>query len=454
MPQLYPDRPNGSNTKEESENNRAKANLDKLQELLRSGVREKDGLLDGLFARMQNPEHFRQIVYRNAQLPTEVTARMPKSFQELIANQDYFNALVKLFPSIQAKADSVLSNVKAKAAKEGQFMDEATERMLKPQVLNEAFAHKIVDMIHEVNRQQNALLSQVEPLEASASAEEAFLEQIQAQAIQGLQEDTKQFGVLDSILGRGEAEESSEWVSLIRADVADLFSSGYFEPRDVADLSKSELAQAGTARTSEGYQGPWSCWVNQEQLEENYQALCEVVQKLQKLPFELNRKAPHLHLRRPLASRVLIYIIGDPEDLVAEAEEGENSDDDVEVIYTKATEKRRHKVLHGNNGSCEGFHSRKDGGFDTRDNGIKISALYMANQRWAGEHGGCIRMRHGYEPLGSNTEWSIVEPAQDRAILYRSRTVEITMDEISAGSPPQVFVQVFFNGPADEERFY
>ena len=52
-------------------------------------------------------------------------------------------------------------------------MDEQTERMLRPQIMNEAFAHQVVDMIHQVNRRQNALLAESEALLASPDAEEA-----------------------------------------------------------------------------------------------------------------------------------------------------------------------------------------------------------------------------------------------------------------------------------------
>ncbi len=38
-------------------------------------------------------------------------------------------------------------------------MDEATERMLQPQVLNESLAHLIVDRVSDVNRRHNALIA-------------------------------------------------------------------------------------------------------------------------------------------------------------------------------------------------------------------------------------------------------------------------------------------------------
>ncbi|GBG24884.1 Small glutamine-rich tetratricopeptide repeat-containing protein [Hondaea fermentalgiana] len=392
--QLYPERPGAARSKEEEEARRARGKIEQLKEMLKGGAKDADSLLDGLFSRMQTPTQFRQIVYRNAQLPPEAAARMPKSFQELVSNELYFKALVDLFPSIQAKADSVLQNVKAKGAKDGQFMDEATERMLRPQVLNEAFAHKVVDMIHEVNRQQNALLSQVEPLEASPDADEARLDQIGESAVNGLAEVSCGYGVVDRVLG-GDEEESAEWVSLVRADVADLYMSGRFEPRDVADLTKSELAQAGEARNVANYRGPWSCWMDQSELAEDFEALAEVAQRLHAMPFELNRKHPVLHLRKPLANRVLIYILGDPAALVAEAEDDEDDEgDECEDGKTDGGSSEGASCDKNDQAVLGGLRARRDGGFGDKDNGFKISAAYFAtNQAWSSENGGHMRVR-------------------------------------------------------------
>ena len=55
-------------------------------------------------------------------------------------NDDRYNeALEAMMPDVVAKANSVIANVKSKAAASGEIMDAATEKQLRPQILLEAF---------------------------------------------------------------------------------------------------------------------------------------------------------------------------------------------------------------------------------------------------------------------------------------------------------------------------
>ena len=55
-------------------------------------------------------------------------------------------------PKAMAKAESVMRNVKAKGAAAGDVMDAQTEEMLWPQVVNEALARGIVEMVQQLHR--------------------------------------------------------------------------------------------------------------------------------------------------------------------------------------------------------------------------------------------------------------------------------------------------------------
>jgi tetratricopeptide (TPR) repeat protein len=97
-----------------------------------SGANTDPLSLNGVFAKMSKPKDFQKLVFPG--IPEAELEGAPKSLQELLASEAYENELEGLMPKVEAKADSVLSNVKAKGAKQGDAMDAQTEAMLRPQV--------------------------------------------------------------------------------------------------------------------------------------------------------------------------------------------------------------------------------------------------------------------------------------------------------------------------------
>ena len=72
----------------------------------------------------------------------------------------------------------MLRNVKEKGAKKGDYMDEATEAKLKPQVLNEAFAYEVVNLINTVSRLHGAAIARAQELIAPTDDERADYDQV------------------------------------------------------------------------------------------------------------------------------------------------------------------------------------------------------------------------------------------------------------------------------------
>lgn len=54
--------------------------------------------------------------------------------QELLSREDFAAQLLEIMPRVQERAEEVLANVKRKGAAQGDVMDAATERFLRPQV--------------------------------------------------------------------------------------------------------------------------------------------------------------------------------------------------------------------------------------------------------------------------------------------------------------------------------
>ena len=63
----------------------------------------------------------------------------PQTLKEMLNDDRYNEALEAMMPDVVAKANSVIANVKSKAAASGEIMDAATEKQLRPQILLEAF---------------------------------------------------------------------------------------------------------------------------------------------------------------------------------------------------------------------------------------------------------------------------------------------------------------------------
>ena len=112
---------------------------------------EQGALLDGVFQQLLDPEAFRRLVYKDTPA-AELRPGAPMSLQQLLDHPTFASELEDLVPAAEAKAASVLANVKKRGAREGDAMDARTEALLRPQILREAFGRELVKCIERVNR--------------------------------------------------------------------------------------------------------------------------------------------------------------------------------------------------------------------------------------------------------------------------------------------------------------
>ena len=104
---------------------------------------------DGIFTKLLNPNESQKIIYPG--ISKDKLKHMPQTFEALLADPEYAAAMESLMPLVEAKANSVLENVKREAALVGEIMDEKTERTLLPQVVNEAFGRQVIAMVQRVS---------------------------------------------------------------------------------------------------------------------------------------------------------------------------------------------------------------------------------------------------------------------------------------------------------------
>lgn len=110
-------------------NHVSRASLLLLRKLKRSIVTagenpsQDEVILDGVFRKLLDKHEFQRLIYPG--IPKEKLEQkkssIPQSLDELLRNPDYGQELETLMPRVESKAESVLENVKSKAALQGDF---------------------------------------------------------------------------------------------------------------------------------------------------------------------------------------------------------------------------------------------------------------------------------------------------------------------------------------------
>ncbi|CAM9351584.1 unnamed protein product [Scytosiphon promiscuus] len=278
---LYDDKEPPDRHEETGETGRLKGLFSTLRESVapsggKSGSRHE---LDGMFTKLMEPEQFRRIAL--SRLSEEERRRAPCSLQELLRMPVYASALEKALPRVVSRADSVLEGVKRRGLEQGDIMDAATEEVLKPQVLQEAFAREVIGVITAVQATARAQAVLDQGRLASPRCEEASWDQLQDTTVTDLLRRGKGFSIQDSFLG-------DEWVSPLLEDSARFSTAGRLHPLGL-EPEHGEMA-----------------WVEAGQLEYDYPALHELIVNLHALTFELNLKGPGLGLSRPFQGSTML----------------------------------------------------------------------------------------------------------------------------------------------------
>lgn len=243
-----------------------------------SGIDEilQNHFLKGTFLKLSNPKFFREILFPG--LTVETMHGIPKSLKEIIIWDQIKLDEKKILKS----AKEVLQNIKTKGQKEGKAMDEQTEFVLLPQIVQEALANHIVDLVRGLNRKVSNAVAQLSQRVASADSPDAGRDQLETPNITLLSKH--RYCIQSEYLG-------SDWSRVLSKDCVrfcqyekmtkldeygNMIIAEIDEDRVVTDLSKfySEI-----------------CWIElDEYMQRYYPAISIALDQLYALPHELNGK--------------------------------------------------------------------------------------------------------------------------------------------------------------------
>ncbi|GMF58498.1 unnamed protein product [Phytophthora fragariaefolia] len=241
---------------------------------------------DGVFAKLLNEEEFQRLIYPG--IPKEQLAHAPKNLQTLLEDPWYEQELLAIMPKVQSKAVSVLTNVKKRGAEQGEIMDPATERMLMPQVLQEAFGREVLAMVHRVNYQKHVKLANDARLIADPNSEFATWDQLDDKFLDELlveNSDVRGVAVMDEFMGE-------EWTQLLLNDVLRMAKSGLLMTTAPNVDAKHVLSGQNTGNQIETLPGAKLRFVEHKDCAAEYPALAELIEKMHALPYEINKKRP------------------------------------------------------------------------------------------------------------------------------------------------------------------
>ena len=237
--------------------------------------------------------------------------------------------------------------------------------------MREAFAHEVVAMVKRVSTRQHRAWANAATDVASPHADEATWDQLELETIHAV--GLQGFAFQDDFLG-------DEWPELLVDDVRRLDQAGRLQSicPDVPSSAGEGGGKGGTNGAARGARAGRVAWLEQTQCSDEYPALCELLQQLHALPFELNKKAG-LELKAVCPGSTLLTSLARGE---AQAE-------------------------------------RLDCGSGDAANGFKVTCVYFFDTTWSDDDGGRIRLR---STSGEQQE-VVIEPRSDRLVLFRSDAV-------------------------------
>lgn len=269
-----------------------------LKNTIRKIKREKQNGLDelrrnhylqGTFSKLCEREHFQELAFPG--FSREALRGLPKSLVEIFEWEE----LQLDIDSIANNAGTVLKNIKMKGGKQGQIMDAETEKVLLPQIAQEALAKRVLEEIQKLNRKVNSMIANsIKPIAAPTDerAERDLLDE-------DVGYDFRQVGYVSQPSFMG-----SDWIHIIQKDLV-----RYVRDEKMSFID-SNGAPMGDVRVEET---PLQriAWLEQdEDFQENYPALFEIVDNLQSLAYEINAKGlcPDLTLLEPGKGCTLLTI--------------------------------------------------------------------------------------------------------------------------------------------------
>ena len=135
----------------------AAAALSKVLELISRNEVEFDGVTKKM---LLNEKEFQKAMYPLDAKASIEKKGLPTSFQKLIGSEKWRQRLLTIMPQVCTKVESIVTGVKARAAKSDQPLDGYSEMVLRPQILLEAFGREVIKMMHAYGREQHIQMSQ------------------------------------------------------------------------------------------------------------------------------------------------------------------------------------------------------------------------------------------------------------------------------------------------------
>ncbi|KAG6956525.1 hypothetical protein JG688_00011382 [Phytophthora aleatoria] len=339
---------------------------------------------DGVFAKLLQEDEFQRLIYPG--IPKEQLVHAPKNLQTLLEDPWYEQELLALMPKVQAKAASVLANVKKRGAQQGDIMDPATERMLMPQVLQEAFGREVVAMVHRVNYQKHVKLANDARLLADPNSDFATWDQLDDKFLDELfvgKSDVRGVAVMDEFMGE-------EWTQLLLNDVFRMAKNGLLISTVANVDAKYVPSRQNADNQTESLPGAKLRFVEHQDCTAEYPAIAELIEKLHVLPYEINMKRPE---KAKLCAQ---------------------------FVHCTAI----HQLPPGHHQPL-----RLDCGVGDKDNGFKLTCVYFFNaaeSRVAEQKRTRLKLRTS---LSENAPMRQIDPESDRLVVFRSQSV---LNEITA----------------------
>lgn len=257
-----------------------KQTIRKIQREKHCGLEEivRSHYLNGTFAKLCRKEHFQELVFPG--FSREALRSLPLTLVDLFAWEE----LQLDVDSIAESGATVLRNIKLKGAKQGQIMDEETEKVLLPQIAQEALAKRILEEVQKLNRKISSLIARSIQKVAASDDERAERDQLESAVVTTLQQTG--FAVQEEFLGL-------DWLPVLRQDITRFIRD---EKLSLLDALGQPVASSKVEDLDSHQKYQQIAWVEKdESLQETYPALYELLDALYALAFELNGKQNTLH---------------------------------------------------------------------------------------------------------------------------------------------------------------
>jgi hypothetical protein len=234
--------------------------------------------LKGNFIKLANPKSFQEVLFPgiNNDQDGKLTG-LPQSLKEVLEWKEIAVNSNKVVKS----AAEVLKNIKAKGSKDGSQMDEKTEMVLLPQIVQEALANHIIELVRGFQCKVSNTVAQLSQAIASPDSDEAQRDQLLPGALKSLSEN--RFAIQSEFLG-------AHWSSAISKDCIRYIE---FEKMTWIDELGNVIVKDMEDNTHEIERVcAQMSWIEaDENLSRYYPALTILLDQLHALPHELNGKA-------------------------------------------------------------------------------------------------------------------------------------------------------------------